>query len=64
VTGIDLLHQVQIQWKRERERRATSSTGISGGLVVLNYRQEVVYQEKYNLGNFKLIYGGELEGTT
>ena len=38
--------------------------GVGVGLIVLNYSQEIVYQEKLNLGDSQLVYNGELEGTT
>ena len=41
-----------------------NSSGIGVGLVVLNHGQEVVHQEKLNLGESQLVYNGELEGTT
>ena len=41
-----------------------NSSGIGVGLVVLNHGQEVVHQERLNLGESQLVYNGELEGTT
>ena len=41
-----------------------SSTGIGVGLVALDNRQEVVYQDIVNLGDSQLVYNRELEGTT
>ena len=40
------------------------SSGVGVGLVVMNYNQQIVYQEILNLGDSQLVYNGELEGTT